>query len=119
MRETELLIEATKLVGETLRDQVLEAILDLERFPWWDRIGDYQRLGLLDMRVALGAEGFREFEQLFQALHSGWVREAGYEIRKSSWARQAGRRANLDAYLVEHNAFPPVGKGGSNDTGTL
>lgn len=70
-----------------LLDNDINACLrDLETFSWWTTLNAVRQRALVDMRFQLGAQGFRAFTQMIDALSRGAYVEAADHARDSKWA---------------------------------
>jgi lysozyme len=84
-----------------LRKDIRHAIIELEKYPWFDALNPPRQAGLIDMMVNLGATKFGEFHGMISALRAGQYESAAQEMRESNWAQEVGIRAVHDYIMVE------------------
>lgn len=76
--------EALYLLGNDLDD----CILDLALFPWFPPLDAVRQRAVIDLRFALGHDGFRFFREFIAAMARKNYPRASLEIQTSKWAFQ-------------------------------
>lgn len=71
-----------------------EAITDLADFPWFAGLDAVRQRVLVDMRLNLGAAGFRGFKRMIRMLSEEKYALAAGSMRDSLWAKQVKSRAD-------------------------
>lgn len=77
-----------------LREHILEAVADAERYEWYHTLTDARQRVIVNMLFNLGATRFRSFEKTIGFLERGDFQSAAAEMLDSVWARQVGHRAS-------------------------
>jgi len=90
---------AEYILAEDLTN-VLEELND--KLPWWKKISESHRRGLMNMAFNLGLPRLLKFEKMLRALRKGNGERAAAEAIDSKWAKQVGTRAWRVAALY-HN----------------
>ncbi len=94
---------ATILAGDKLRDDQIEALLDVDLtdtiadlvtlFPRFDEMPKRVQLALIDLRFNCGPAGFRTFVNTLKSFAAGEYHDAAKRLSGSRWAQQVGPRA--------------------------
>lgn len=94
----------TERAAEFMLAEDLTAVLKElnDRLPWWKKISESQRRGLMNMAFNLGLPRLLKFEKMLKALRKGNGERAAAEALDSKWAKQVGTRAWRVAALY-HN----------------
>lgn len=61
--------------------------------PWWRALSEARQRVVANMAFNLGLSGLLQFKNMMGALHNGDFADAADEMKRSSWARQVGKRA--------------------------
>lgn len=77
-----------------LRSRLLEAIQDLQTFPFWTWLNEARAYVVIDMRYNLGHKTFRDFKSLIDALNAQQYHRAAAEMKDSRWYRQVKSRGD-------------------------
>lgn len=85
-----------------LKNDIAECEGDLSRFDFWCGLSDNRKAALLDMRLNLGAAGFRGFRKTIAFLSVGSFDYAADEMLDSKAARQTGNRYKVLAELIRN-----------------
>lgn len=71
-----------------------ECVADLtSSFPWFAKLDNVRQRALVNMRLNLGATGFRRFTKMLAAVAQGDYATASEQMLKSKWAGQVKGRA--------------------------
>lgn len=84
-----------------LQNDIVKAIERLERYPWWEELGEARQRALADMIFNLGSAGFAGFKRMIAAISRCDYDTAADEMLDSQWARQVGRRSEYIANLMK------------------
>lgn len=76
-----------------LKNDINDAVLSLQAFPFWQRLGEVRRAVLIDMHVNMGNAGLLKFRKMFDALMRDDFGGAAAEMKNSIWAKQVPSRA--------------------------
>jgi len=68
-------------------------------FEWYQGLCDERRMVLIDM-CFMGYKTFLGFKKMLEALAKRDYEEAAFQIVRSDWAEQVGRRAMEDAQIM-------------------
>lgn len=85
---------------EMLRNDVREAVRQVQIFPWYKGLTANRKRALVNMVFNLGFPTFLEFRNMLKAIESGRFDVAAAEALNSKWARQVGERAERVAELI-------------------
>lgn len=88
-----------------LANDIYECEADLRRFPYWARLNDRQKAGLLNLRYNVGGAGYRSFKRMNAALEAENFEQAAAEVIQSKYAEQVGRRAQDIADLLQMDDY--------------
>lgn len=90
-----------------LRNDIDEAIYDLDRFlPWWRSLDEPRRRVMVEMcfnmGIGDGLKGFLSFRNTLEAIRTGRYGDAADGMRDSKWATQVGDRADRLARVMRN-----------------
>ena len=68
-------------------------INDMERYDWYNNLGDARRVVIVNMVYQLGISRFLKFKKMIAALNSGSYGLAADEMMDSNWYKQTPNRA--------------------------
>lgn len=75
-----------------LQNDIKECRQDLEDFWWFKNLDPIRQKVLVDMRLNLGAGGFRQFKKMIACLEVGDYAGASEQMMDSRWYHQVGDR---------------------------
>ena len=75
-----------------LANDIRECVTDLQQYAWFDGLNDVRQRVLIDMRLNLGAKGFRGFKRMLAAVADQDYHKAALAMRQSLWFRQTKSR---------------------------
>lgn len=84
-----------------MREKLIEAIEDLQGFPFWSLANEARRHALISMRYNLGPNRFRGFTRMIAAANRGDWRTAADEARDSKWYGQVKTRGPRVVTAIE------------------
>jgi lysozyme len=88
-----------------LRNDILSAIANLDRFlPWWRNMDDVRQRVLVNMMFNLGPGKLLDFKNTLELLRCGQYMDAANAMLQSKWAKQVGARAQRLALMVRDGA---------------
>jgi len=88
-----------------LSEDLTTVLVELDkRLPWWKKLSESQRRGLMNMAFNLGLPRLLKFEKMLKALRKGDGECAAAEALDSEWAKQVGTRAWRIAALYHNKA---------------
>ena len=85
-----------------LREHVLEAFADAERYQFFHSLTPNRKRVIANMIFNLGRVGFRRFKKTIKYLDRGDYESASIEMLDSLWAKQVGQRAIKLSELMKH-----------------
>ncbi len=80
-----------------LDNDIVECILDLATFSYWNKLSAYQQAALIDFRYNVGPGTYRSFKMMGKALEMGDYTEASYQLLHSKYHDDVGNRAETVA----------------------
>ena len=75
-----------------LQNDIAECRNDLRNFWWFKNLDPIRQKVLIDMRLNLGATGFRQFKKMIACLEVGDYAGASDQMMDSRWYKQVGDR---------------------------
>ena len=91
---------------QMLRNDISEAIKQLETLTVFSKLDEVRRAVLIDMTFNLGFAGVLKFKKMWQAVESGNFDKAADEMLNSKWAAQVGRRAMRLSDMMRSGHWP-------------
>ena len=89
-------------INYLLANDIRECVEDLQQYAWFDGLNDVRQRVLIDMRLNLGAKGFRGFKRMLAAVADGDYHKAALAMRQSLWFRQTKSRGERLATWMYH-----------------
>ena len=84
-----------------LRQDIEDAVRDLENFDWFEALDPIRRKVVIDMRYNLGPTRFRGFKKMIAALARGDYKAAAAEMVDSKWYHEVGNRSKRLVRMME------------------
>lgn len=79
---------------------------EAQRFPWFEDLNEARKLVVMDMIFNLGLKRFSGFVRTIAAIEAQNYEAAAAQMLDSKWARQVGRRAQLNAITMKTGKYP-------------
>lgn len=83
-----------------LKEHVLSAVADAERYPWFHELSHNRKRVVVNMIFNLGNKGFQGFKKTIAFIDGRDYEAAALEMLDSLWARQVGIRAEFLSELM-------------------
>lgn len=91
-----------EMIDDLLEVSILSAIADCEDlFPDFDNFSDARRMALVDFLFNLGRKKAMQFVNTIHLINIGHWKDAAEAMRKSLWAKQVKKRAEIVTDMIE------------------
>ena len=88
-----------------LIEDILDCVLDLEKYPFWALANDARQNALINIRFNLGATGFAKFKNAITNANLGLWDDAANEFMDSKWYAQVGGRGPKVVHQIRHGVY--------------
>jgi len=95
------LVWTDEQIDKALSEDIDRATTGCQTFPWFNSLNEPRQAVLIGMVFQMGLRGVQQFVHMLGAVRDERWAVAAEEMRRSTWAKQTPRRANILAHQME------------------